>query len=100
MAGLQFCEKKRVLLFFRLLLNESREGFSRRGRGRSFHVDGPKTAKAREPTVESLVRGIWRLRVSEAGRSYCSYFLSAISLAKAVIRMGPWNKIGRPAYSR
>ena len=26
---------------FRLDLNESREGFCRRGRGRSFHVDGP-----------------------------------------------------------
>ena len=24
---------------------------------------GPKTEKVREPTVESLVRGIWRLRV-------------------------------------
>ena len=34
--------------------------------GRSFNVDGPKTEKAREPTVESLVRGIWRLRASEA----------------------------------
>ena len=49
---------------FRLDLNESREGLCRRGRGRSFHVDGPKTEKAREPAVESLVRGIWRLRVS------------------------------------
>ena len=53
---------------FRLHLNESRDGFCQRGRGRSFHVDGPKTEKAREPTVESLVRGIWRLRVSEAER--------------------------------
>ena len=53
---------------FRLDLNESREGFCRRGRGRSFYVDGPKTEKAREPTVESLVRGIWRLRVSETER--------------------------------
>ena len=53
---------------FRLDLNESREGFCRRGRGRTFHVEGPKTEKAREPTVESLVRGIWRLRVSEAER--------------------------------
>ena len=43
---------------FRLRVNESREGFCRRGRGRSFHVDGPKTEKAREPTVGSLVRGI------------------------------------------
>ena len=63
MAGLQFWED-----VFTLHLNEPREDFSRRGRGRSFHVDGPKTEKAREPTVESLVRGIWRLRVSEAER--------------------------------
>ena len=35
-------------------------------RGRSFHTDGPKTGNARVPTVESLVRGIWRLRASEA----------------------------------
>ena len=34
----------------------------------SFHVEGPKTELAREPTVESLVRGVWRLRVSEAER--------------------------------
>ena len=40
---------------FRLDLNESREGFCRRGRGRSFHVNGPKTEKAREPAVESMV---------------------------------------------
>ena len=26
--------------------------FCRRGEGRSFHVEGPKTEKAREPTVE------------------------------------------------
>ena len=39
---------------FRLDLNESREGFCRRGRGRSFHGDEPKIEKAREPTVESL----------------------------------------------
>ena len=32
---------------FRLDLNESRKGFCRRGRGRSFHVDGPRTQKAR-----------------------------------------------------
>ena len=38
--------------------NESRECFCRRDRGMSFHVDGPKTEKAREPTVESLVRGL------------------------------------------
>ena len=61
-------KKKREKKVFRIDLNESREGFCRRGRGRSFPVDGPKTEKAREPTVESLVRGIWRLRVSEAER--------------------------------
>ena len=33
-----------------------------RERGRIFHADGPKTENAREPTVESLVGGIWRLR--------------------------------------
>ena len=44
---------------FRLDLNESREVFCQRGRGRSFHVDGPKTEKAREPAVKSLVGGIW-----------------------------------------
>ena len=55
-------------MFFRLHLNESRQNFCRRGSGRSFHVDGPKTEKAREPTVERLVLGIWRLRVSEAER--------------------------------
>ena len=37
------------------------------GEGHSM-FDGPKTEKAREPTVESLVQGIWRLRVSEAER--------------------------------
>ena len=47
-------------------MNESREGFCQRGRGRSFHVDGQKTDKAWESTVESMVRGIWRLRVSKA----------------------------------
>ena len=53
---------------FMLHLNESREGFCRRGRGMSFHVDGPKTEKARELAVDSLVRRIWKLRVSEAER--------------------------------
>ena len=53
---------------FWLHLIESREGFCPRGRGRSLHVDGPKTKKSREPKVESLVRGIWKLRVSKAER--------------------------------
>ena len=56
---------------FRLHLNESREGFCQRERGRSFHVDGLKTEKVREPRVESLVWGIWRLRVSEAEQRVC-----------------------------
>ena len=34
------------------------------------HVEGPKTEKARESSVESLVQEIWRLRVSETGRAY------------------------------
>ena len=55
-------------MFLDYILNESREAFCRRGRGRLFHVDGPKTEKALEPTVESLVRGIWRLIASEAER--------------------------------
>ena len=60
---------KRTVFTFRLHLNESREGFCQRGRGRSFHVDGPKTEKAVETRrLESLVLGIWRLRVSEAER--------------------------------
>ena len=41
---------------FRLYLNESGEGFCRRGREMLFHADGPKTEKAREPKVESLTR--------------------------------------------
>ena len=45
---------------------ESREGFCQTESGmvRSFHVEGQKTEKALEPTVESLVRGIFRLRIS------------------------------------
>ena len=46
---------------FRLHLNESREGFYQRWKGGSFHAEGPKTGKAQEPPVESLVQGIWRL---------------------------------------
>ena len=49
--------KRNVLRFD---LNESWKGFCQRWRGRSFHVEGPKTKKVREPTVESLEQGIWR----------------------------------------
>ena len=47
---------------------ESRDDFSRRGRGRSFQTEGTKTEMARERTVYSLVQAIWRLKVSEAER--------------------------------
>ena len=50
---------------FRLDLNEPREGFCQRGRGKSFHVDGPKIEKVQG----SVVQGIWRLRVSEVEQS-------------------------------
>ena len=57
MAGLQFW-----IFFFKLHMNESTEGFCWRGRARPYRVDGRETENAREPTVESLVRRIWRLR--------------------------------------
>ena len=40
--------KRNILRFD---LNESREGFYRRGRERSFHVEGLQTEKVLEPTV-------------------------------------------------
>ena len=42
---------------FRLNLNEARECFfvGEEGEGHSMFKDGPKTEKAREPAVESLV---------------------------------------------
>ena len=40
---------------FRLSLKELRWGFCQRGSGRLFHAEWPKTEKAQEPTVESLV---------------------------------------------
>ena len=43
---------------FRFDLNESREGFCQRGRGRSFYVDAPKTEKVQEPTEESGARNL------------------------------------------
>ena len=45
--------KRNVLRFD---LNKSMEIFCQRGRGRSLHIEGPKTEKAREPTVESGMR--------------------------------------------
>ena len=39
----------------------------RKGRGRSFYVDGPKTEKAWEPKVESGVKHL-EMELSEAER--------------------------------
>ena len=52
--------KRNVLRFD---LKESKE------KGYSFHEEESKTERVPEPTVECLVRGIWRLRLSEAGIS-------------------------------
>ena len=48
---------------------ESREGFCRRGRGRSFDVERPKTEKAREPTVKSLVRDLEAESINNKNRT-------------------------------
>ena len=66
--GFYYFGKRNV---FRLDLKQSREGYFRRGRGRTFPVDGPKTEKAPEPKVESLVLGIWRRRESKTVRRGC-----------------------------
>ena len=60
-----YCYRKRNVL--RLDLKRGLISFRER-KGQSFHVEGPKTENAQEPTVESLVRGIWKLRVSETER--------------------------------
>ena len=54
--GRSTCFRKRNV--FRLPLNESRECFCWIRRGRSFHVDRPKTKKARKPKVESGARNL------------------------------------------
>ena len=43
MAGLQFWKKK----WFWIRFERVQRGYCRKGRGRSFHIDGPKTEKAR-----------------------------------------------------
>ena len=57
---------------FRLDLNESREGFCRRGRGRSFHVDGRNRKGAGTNNGESGARnleaGSIRSRAESTGR--------------------------------
>ena len=54
---------------FRLHLKESRKGFGQRGRGRSFHVDGPKNRKgAGTNSGESGARNL-EAETSESMRS-------------------------------
>ena len=43
-------------IFLDIFLFESREGFCRRGRGRSYHVDGLKTEKMRERPVNRYTK--------------------------------------------
>ena len=50
------CFGKRNVL--RLDVKESRKGFCRRGRGRSFHVDGPKTKGSGTNSGESGARNL------------------------------------------
>ena len=47
--------EKQKIRVLRSNLKESREGLCLRGKGRPLSVEGPKTEKSREPTVESLV---------------------------------------------
>ena len=60
-----------------------------------------KTEKAREPTVESLVRGIWRLRVSEAERRVREGVLSTegVSLSHRD-KMEQYTSMPSPSVSR
>ena len=59
-------ERKKV---FRLHLNESREGFCRRGRGRSFRVEGPKKRRCGHQQQKlSLTRN---LEAEQSGEYVC-----------------------------
>ena len=49
-------------------MSPERVSVGEEGEGHSMLMDRKKKKKAREPTVESLVRGIWRLRVSKEER--------------------------------
>ena len=42
--------------------------FREEGEMNSVHVEMWRTGKGRGPTVETLVQGVWRLRLSEAER--------------------------------
>ena len=67
MVGLLLWKKRAVL---RLGLKESSEGFFQRGSGRSFDVEGLKTEKVWQPTVENLVREIWNGEYQKLSRHY------------------------------
>ena len=68
-----FCFGKKNV--FRLEMKESREDFfwRGRGRGRTFHIEGLKTEKAREPNVErgSIPIGSIQMPTSLEGRAVC-----------------------------
>ena len=49
--------RKKTCHVLRLDLKDSREGVCQKGRWRSLHVEWPKTEKALQPTVESVIRG-------------------------------------------
>ena len=53
MADLQFWEKK----CFQIRFEWVQSGFLSERMGK-VHVDGPKTEKVREPTVESLIQAV------------------------------------------
>ena len=53
---------------FREVLKEENVGCWRTDSGSSFQERGPETEKARGPKVRSFVRGVWRVKGSEAER--------------------------------
>ena len=62
----------------RFELKESREGFCRKGRARSFHVEGPKTEKEQEPSSgNSGTRNLEAENIkstAESTRGFCQEF--------------------------
>ena len=59
-----YCFGKRDV--FKSDLNESRECLFHRRRRRSLQVEGLEREKVQAPTAENLIRGIWKLIISEA----------------------------------
>ena len=74
---------------YRLDLSESKEGFCQRGRGRSFHVDGLKTEKAQEPTVESV---LLLLVLTKNDLKYISIFTGHFCLKWPTIKLHLFRK--------